>query len=97
MSSATGTATIDFGAYPGSNEASVAVTGQAAILATSKADAFVMADDTSADHTADDHRYLEVFAALSCGTPTPGVGFTIYARSAQKLTGQWTIRWVWVD
>ena len=97
MSSATGTATIDFGAYPGSNEASVAITGQTAILATSKADAFVMADDTSPDHTAADHRYLEVFAALSCGTPTAGDGFTIYARSAEKLTGQWTIRWVWVD
>lgn len=97
MSSATGTATINFGAYPGSNEASVAVTGQTAILATSKADAFVMADDTSSDHTAADHRYFEVFASLSCGTPTAGTGFTIYARSAEKLTGQWTLRWVWVD
>jgi hypothetical protein len=97
MSNATGTATIDFGAYPGGNEASVAVTGQTAILATSKADAFVMADDTSLDHTADDHRYFETFAALSCGTPTAGVGFTIHARSHQKLTGRWTLRWVWVD
>ena len=50
MSSATGTATIDFGAVPGSNEASVAVTGQTSILATSKADAFIMADDTTSDH-----------------------------------------------
>lgn len=31
--SAQGTATIDFGAVPGSNEASVAVTGQGSILA----------------------------------------------------------------
>jgi hypothetical protein len=97
MSSATGTATLNFGAYPGSNEASVAVTGQTSILSTSKADAFVMAGDTSADHTASDHRYLELFANLTCGTPTAGTGFTIHARSAEKLTGQWTIRWVWVD
>ena len=97
MSSATGTATLNFGAHPGSNEASVAVTGQTSILSTSKADAFVMADDTSSDHTASDHRYLEVFATLTCGTPTASTGFTIYARSAEKLTGQWTVRWVWVD
>lgn len=97
MASATGTATLDFGAHPGSNEASIAVTGQSAILATSKADAFVMADDTSAGHTASDHRYFETFAALSCGTPTLATGFTIYARSHHKLTGQWSVRWVWVD
>lgn len=97
MSSATGTATLDFGTYPGSNEASVAVTGQSSILATSKADAFVMADDTSIHHTAEDHRYFESFATLSCGTPTPATGFTIYARSHHKLTGQWIVRWVWVD
>jgi hypothetical protein len=95
--SATGTATIDFGAYPGSNEASVAVTGQTTISATSKVDAFVMADDTSSDHTASDHRYFETFASLSCGTPTASTGFTIYARSHQKLMGQWKVRWVWTD
>lgn len=97
MSSATGTATINFGAFPGSNEASVAVTGQTAILATSKVEAFVMADDTSPDHTADDHRYFALFAAMSCGTPTAATGFTVHARSAEKLTGQWIVRWVWVD
>lgn len=97
MASATGTAVIDFGAFPGSNEASVAVTGQADILATSKADSFVMADDTSADHSASDHRYFEAFASLSCGTPTSATGFTIHARSTEKLSGQWTLRWVWVD
>lgn len=97
MPSEIGTATLDFGAHPGNNEASVAVTGQTTISATSKADAFVMADDTSADHTANDHRYFETFAALSCGTPVAATGFTIFARSHQKLTGQWSIRWVWAD
>lgn len=97
MSTGTGTATIDFGAAPGSNEASVAVTGQGAILVSSKAEAWVMADDTSVDHTASDHRYFPVFASLTCGTPTAGVGFTIYGRSTQKLTGKWTVRYVWAD
>jgi hypothetical protein len=90
-----GTATIDFGS--GNNEASVAVTGQATISATSKAEAFVMADDTSSNHTASDHRYFGSLANLSCGTPTAATGFTIYARSIHKLTGTWTIRWVWAD
>lgn len=95
MASATGTATLDFGT--GSNEASVVVPGQGSIGSTSKAEAFVMGDDTSADHTANDHRYFGAFANLTCGTPTAATGFTIYARSIEKLSGQWTIRWVWVD
>ena len=97
MSSATGTATIDFGSHPGLNETSVAVTGQGSILGTSKAEAFFMADDTSVDHTASDHKYAGMFITLSCGTPSAGTGFTIYARSPEKMTGQWAVRWVWVD
>lgn len=52
MATGLGTATIDFGAFPGSNEASVSVTGQTGISGTSKAEAYVMADDTTSDHTA---------------------------------------------
>ena len=97
MASATGSAEIDFGAAPGSNEASVAVTGQTGIGATSKASAFIMGDDTTADHTALDHRYLAALLGLTCGTPTAGTGFTIYGRSEHKLTGRVAVRWVWVD
>lgn len=97
MSTATGVATIDFGAWPGSNEASIAVTGQGSILATSKADAFIMADDTSSDHTAADHRYADAFMGLTCGTPTLATGFTIYARSIEQMVGTFQIRWVWAD
>lgn len=97
MATGQGTATIDFGAFPGSNEASIAVTGQTTIAATSKVEAFVMADDTTTDHTASDHRYFAALAGLSCGTPTAGTGFTIYARSAEKLQGTFALRWVWAD
>ena len=95
MANNTGVATIDFGT--GSNEASVAVTGQVNVSATSKAEAWVMGDDTSVDHSASDHKYFPVFAALTCGTPEAGVGFSIHARTAHKLTGTWTVRWVWAD
>lgn len=93
----TGTAILDFGAFPGSNEASVVVSGQAAIGATSKADAFVMGDDSTGDHTANDHRYFVALAGLSCGTPTAATGFTIYARSFEKLQGTYQVRWIWAD
>lgn len=90
----TGTATIDFGAAPGQNTASVAVTGQAAILSGSKAEAFLMAA-ASADHTAAEHA-LGLFS-LVCGDISPGTGFTIYATSfVTRLTGQWGVQWVWV-
>lgn len=97
MASGTGTATIDFGAAPGANEASVVVTGISGIGGTAKVSAFTMSDDTSADHTASDHKYFAVFASLTCGTVSAGVGFTIFARSVHKLTGEWTVRYVWVD
>jgi hypothetical protein len=97
MASGQGTATVDFGAFPGSNEASVVVTGIAAINSTSGVEAFVMADDTTADHTANDHRYFNAQAGLTCGTPTTGVGFTIYENSAYKLTGTYAVRYVWAD
>ena len=97
MATGTGTATIDFGAAPGSCEASVAVTGQTTISITSKAEAFVMGDDTTASHTASDHKYVTAFMGLSCGTPIAGVGFTIYARSIDQLQDQFTVRYVWAD
>lgn len=97
MATGQGTATIDFGAFPGSNEASVAVTGQGSISATSKVEAFVMADDTTSGHTAADHKYLPQIASFTCGTPTAGTGFTLYGRSIHKLQGTFTLRWVWAD
>ena len=97
MANGTGTATIDFGAAPGSSETSVAVTGLTTISGTSKAEAWIMADDSTADHTASDHRYADLFLSLTCGTPSAGVGFTIYARAIDKLTGQFAVRYVWSD
>lgn len=97
MATGQGTETIDFGAFPGSNEASIAVTGQTGISGTSKAEAYVMADDTTSDHTAADHRYFSALVGLTCGTPSAGTGFTIYARSTEKIQGTFALRWVWAD
>lgn len=93
---ATGTTTINFGTFPGSSEATVAVTGQADILTTSFAEAFFMRE-TSADHTAEDHSYAAALCALTCDTPVAATGFNIMARSLDKLSGIFTVRWVWAD
>jgi hypothetical protein len=96
MASGTGTATIDFGAMPGANEASVVVTGVTGIGGSAKVEAFFMRS-TSASHSVNDHSYAALFTGLSCGDVVSGTGFTIYARSTEKLTGQFTLQFVWAD
>lgn len=90
--SAQGSIEIDFGA--GSNEAFVDVTGQSSILSTNAAEAWIMAE-ASSEHTLNDHTYAATLMGVSCGVPTNSVGFTIYARSIEKLTGKFKLRWVW--
>lgn len=88
-----GTATINFGAFPGSNEATVSF-ADAAVLAGSKVWAFINAADTTADHTASDHKYAALLLALTA-QPTAGVGGNLYARSLEKLQGTFAVRWAW--
>lgn len=90
-----GTAEIDFGAWPGSNEASVAVTGQTAIAAGSNIVAVVSREST-ADHTVGDATYAALLVGLSVGNIVAGTGFTIYARSLEKMQGKFALRWLWV-
>lgn len=97
MSYGQGTVEINFGVHPGNNEASIAITGQTSISATSSVEAYVMADDTTTTHTANDHKYFVAFASLTCGTPTAGTGFTIYARSLDKLSGSFKVHYIWSD
>lgn len=72
----TGTATVDFGSYPGKTDTSVAVTGQSGIVAGSIVSAWIRPAAT-ADHTADEH-LVEPIRVLA-GNISAGVGFTIYA------------------
>lgn len=79
---AQGTTTINFGAFPGKSDASVAVTGQAAIIAGSLIEAWIRPVAT-ADHTDTEHMVetLKVFAA----DIVAGTGFTIYAFNTSQL------------
>lgn len=82
LSMTTGTATIDFGSFPGTSDASVAVTGQINITSTSFVEAWISPKDT-ADHTADEH-WVETIRVIA-SAPTAGVGFTIYAINTNTL------------
>jgi hypothetical protein len=106
-----GTATLDFGAFPGKSDASVTVTGQTTIVAESLVEAWIRLEAT-ADHTVDEH--LVDPPVISAGNIVAGTGFTIYgvARDGisvpnstspdhlQKIEsprpyGQWKIAWAW--
>jgi hypothetical protein len=78
----TGTVELDFGAFPGASDASVAVTGQAAIIAGSLVEAWFRPVDT-ADHSADEHMLetIKVFAH----SIVPGTGFTISGFNTSQL------------
>jgi hypothetical protein len=78
----TGTATLDFGAFPGGSDASLVITGQAAILSGSFVECWLYPADT-ADHTADEH-LVETIKVIA-GNINPGVGFTIYGVNTSQL------------
>jgi hypothetical protein len=84
-----GVATLDFGTFPGSNEASVRV--DADVNETVTPIAFFMSD-TSEDHSENDHRYASLFIRLTCSAGD-GSGFTIYGISQYQMEGRFQIHW----
>jgi hypothetical protein len=91
---ATGTATLDFGAFPGASDTSVAVTGQAGIVSGSLVGAWIRPVAT-AEHTADEHRVEALFVVAD--TIVAATGFTIFGRTDDntRLYGTWTVAWAW--
>ena len=99
--SGSGTTSVDFGAFPGATDTSVAITGQAAIVSGSLVGAWLRPVAT-ADHSADEHRVERI--AIVADTIVAGTGFTIYAREDGEATvrneghlrwGLWTVAWAW--
>lgn len=91
---AQGEAVLNFGAFPGKTDATVAVTGQGAIVADSLVEAWIRPEAT-AEHSADEHRVEGLI--IHADTIVPSTGFTIYGQTDDKLRryGNWTIAWVW--
>lgn len=91
----TGTATIDFGSFPGTSEASIAVTGQGSIVAGSQVSVWIGSASTSGGHTASDHRYAAAMLGFSISAIDVGVGFTIHARCLDAMQGSFLLSWRW--
>ena len=91
---AQGTAIVNFGAFPGTTDTSVTVTGQGSILSGSLVEAWVMPTAT-ADHNVGEH--IVDPPSVIAGDISAGVGFTIYASTKNNIRhyGQYTIAWVW--
>ena len=89
-----GEASVDFGAFPGSDEGSVTITGQSGIVATSVVDAWLVAEAT-ADHSADEHR-IEALK-VTAGNIVAGTGFTIWVRPLEpyRSYGLFRVGWSW--
>lgn len=83
---ASGTTTIDFGAFPGTTMAQVTVTGQASIGSTSLVEAWIFPTATS-DHNEDEHIVAAMLFDVIAGTIVAGTGFTIYA-VAREMGGE---------
>jgi hypothetical protein len=94
MATGTGTAEVDFGAWPGSNEASVVVAAEGVTPGT-HVEAWVMGDSTTSDHTAADHKYFPLFVVLTTEAGTDD--FTIHARSLHTMQGKWLAHFVWAN
>jgi hypothetical protein len=99
MSSAQGTAVLDFGAFPGTDRASIAVTGQASILGTSLVEPWIIPEAT-AIHSEDEVAMLKHFVEVSAPTSTiiAGTGFTIVGTCHDEfMWGTFKIGWAWSD
>ena len=82
ISGSSAVAEVNFGAFPGASDASVAVTGQADILSGSVLQAWLYPLAT-ADHSADEHRIETI--SVSAGDIVAATGFTIWAQNTSQL------------
>ena len=95
----TGTALLDFGAFPGNADASLDVltTG---VISSSQVEAWVQPAAT-VDHSADEHRVegLKVFASYKVDGTITITGFedspVTVNNDGHRLYGKWNIGWVW--
>jgi hypothetical protein len=92
---AQGAATIDFGAAPGTNLASVTVTGQAGVVSGSAVEAWIMGSDSTASHTAYEHMMMAREVEVTPTVISAGSGFVLTALTQLRLTGLVAVRWVW--
>jgi len=93
--SATGTAILDFGSAPGTNQVSVTVTGQTGIVsATSYVEAW-FSPAATATHNLEEIKLLTSKLGVLAHTVVDDTGFTITGTTELRLTGTINVNWVW--
>lgn len=92
----TGAATIDFGAAPGTNIATVTITGQPQIYATSQITAWISGMSSTASHNATEHAIMPLAMTVTPTAIVVGTGFTLTALTQLRLTGTIQVNWSWI-
>jgi hypothetical protein len=97
MANGQGVVVFNFGAAPGTNVVSTAVT-DATIGAASKVELYLMGTDSTANHNTIEHQLLPLGGlSLQVISISAGVGFTAQAASLLRLTSTFQARYVWSD
>jgi len=89
-----GAGTIDFGVFPGSSEATLAVV-DATVTADCKAWGWITGG-ANAGHTLSDHLYAQQLLGVTV-VPNAGVGLDVYARCLDKMQGSFLIEWAYYE
>src|SRR5215469_3632640 len=96
---AQGQTTINFGAFPGNPDASVVITGQGGILATSLVEAWIQpiatADHSVAEHYIDPPRVMAGEIVAGTGFTIRGFGSGFNTGNLASMYGLWTVDWAW--
>ncbi len=87
---ASGTAIVDFGAFPGQSEASVTITAPG-IATGSLVEAWIFPIAT-ADHTADEHRLETLEVVADPSTIVANTSFVVYVTNTSQLNEPTTIQ-----
>jgi len=90
-----GTATLDFGSFPGSTDATVTITGITRIAAGSLVEVWLWPGSGTSDHTDDEHKAVNM--RVKASDVVAGTGFTIFGMTTDDdtLDGQWNVAWRW--
>jgi hypothetical protein len=110
--SGNGSATVNFGAWPGQAEATVDVSGQIGYVASSRVEAWILPIATT-DHSIDEHvgeeimahAYYKVdgtFTIVVKAKPHPQIRLVTKQSqyreaTSEALYGLWTVGWAWMD
>lgn len=89
-----GTGTVDFGAAPGTNVATVAITGLTTLTTGSNIQLWIAGSDSTASHNAYEHKVILAKEVTMCADAlVAGNGFTATATTNLRLSGMVAFRY----